>query len=196
MWAFRPFEPQAVLETTAEVAAIYDLKRLAQVVIRTSTSSQAGEHARTEWSIIVRGEGNFGGPPLPKREEAKPPADRPCDARIQQATRRDQALLYRLSGDLNPLHADPELARKVGFERGPILHGLCTFGFAGRAIIESICGRDSTRLRSIHGQFRKPVWPGDTLVTEAWSMPNRVVFQVKVAERNEVVMSNAWAQVD
>jgi acyl dehydratase len=103
--------------------------------------------------------------------------------------------LYRLSGDTNPLHADPAVAQSAGFDRGPILHGLATFGFAARAVVQAVCKGDATHLASIDGQFRRPVWPSETLVTEGWRLEDRIVLQTKVAERDEVVLSNAWATV-
>jgi acyl dehydratase len=101
-----------------------------------------------------------------------------------------------LSGDRNPLHADPEFARNVGFEQGPILHGLCTFGFMVRHVARGACGGDATRIRSFEAQFKRPVWPGDTLVTEGWIVrPGEIALQVRVKERDEVVIDKAWATI-
>src|SRR5262249_57591979 len=94
------------------------------------------------------------------------------DSKVTEATAREQALLYRLNGDFNPLHADPQMARMVGYER-PILHGLCTFGFAGRALLRSACGGDARKLRSFGARFAKPVLPGATLTTQGWQVAPR-----------------------
>ena len=191
-----PLAPAGKLATTATVRGIYDMKRLAQVLVDTRAEDASGKLvAETTSAILFRGEGGFGGDPPPK--EAAPverPRDLPPTFSIEETTSPEQALLYRLSGDLNPLHADPEFARGVGFERGPILHGLCSFGFMVRHVARGACGGDATRVRSFEAQFRRPVWPGDTLVTEGWLVrPDAVAIQVKVKERDEVVLSGAWA---
>ncbi len=97
---------------------------------------------------------------------------------MTEATQPEQALLYRLSGDLNPLHADPTFASLVGFEQGPILHGLCTYGFLARAVIQQACGGDGRRLKGLTAQFRKPVWPGETIRTDGYTLGDgRIVLQ-------------------
>jgi acyl dehydratase len=194
-----PLAPKGRLVTRASVRAIYDMKRFAQVLVDTKAEDGDGRLvAEMTSSIIFRGEGGFGGDPPPK---ATPPVERPRDTpptfSIEEPTTPEQALLYRLSGDLNPLHADPEFARSVGFEQGPILHGLCTFGFMVRHVARGACGGDATRVRAFEAQFRRPVWPGDTLVTEGWVVrPGAVAMQVKVKERDEVVIAGAWATLD
>jgi acyl dehydratase len=191
-----PLAPAATLRTIATIRGFYDMKRLAQVLVDTRAVDARGTLvAETTSSILFRGEGGFGGPPPPKEP---PPVDRPRDTpptfSVEEATTAEQALLYRLSGDLNPLHVDPEFARGVGFERGPILHGLCTFGFMIRHVARALCGGDATRVRSFEASFRRPVWPGETLVTEGWQVrPDAVALQVKVKERDEVVIAGAWA---
>ncbi|HEY1697198.1 MAG TPA: MaoC/PaaZ C-terminal domain-containing protein [Polyangiaceae bacterium] len=191
-----PLAPSGTLRTTATVRGVYDMKRLAQVLVDTRAEDASGKLvAETTSSILFRGEGGFGGDPPPKDP---PPVDRPRDQpptfSIEETTSPEQALLYRLSGDLNPLHADPEFARAVGFERGPILHGLCSYGYMVRHVARGACGGDATKLRSFEASFRRPVWPGDTLVTEGWVVrPDAVAIQVKVKERDEVVIAGAWA---
>ena len=106
----------------------------------------------------------------------------------------EQALLYRLSGDLNPLHADPDFASMAGFTQGPILHGLCTYGFVARAIAKGACGGDATRITRLDGQFRRPVWPGDTIVVDGWKLDGgTVAASVSVKERPEPVMTGVFA---
>jgi acyl dehydratase len=194
-----PLAPGGRLKTTLTMRAVYDMKRLAQVLIDSRAEDASGRLvAETTSTILFRGEGGFGGDPPPKEPlPVERPRDVPPTFSIEETTSPEQALLYRLSGDLNPLHADPEFARAVGFERGPILHGLCTFGFMVRHAARGACGGDATRLKAFEGQFRRPVWPGDTLVTEGWIVrPDAMALQVKVKERDEVVVSGAWAKMD
>lgn len=189
---------EAKVSTTATLKAVYDLKRFASLIIDTTTKDEAGDVlAETTSSIIFRGEGGFGGTPPPVDESAvKPPKDRPADFTVEEKTSEEQALLYRLSGDLNPLHADPQFAAQVGFAQGPILHGLCTYGYMARHVIKGACGGDPSRLQAFGSQFRKPVWPGDTLVTEGWHLGDgKVSLKVSVKERNEAVLGSAFAVV-
>ncbi|MBV9508764.1 MAG: MaoC family dehydratase, partial [Caulobacteraceae bacterium] len=109
------------------------------------------------------------------------------------ATTRGQAALYRLSGDHNPLHIDPRAAEAGGFER-PILHGLCSYGVASRAVIQALCGHDPHRLRRFDVRFASPVYPGETLETQIWKeAPGRAAFRVRVIERDIIVLSNGRA---
>ena len=190
-----PIPPEGTLTTTATVAGLYDLIKMAQAIVATKTTDSSGKLLfETEWSVIYRGEGGFGGPRPPENIKATPPA-RASDFRVEQKTSETQSLLYRLSGDLNPLHADPAVGQLAGFGK-PILHGLCTYGFAGRAVVQSLCGGDGTRLRSLSAQFRKPVFPGETLVTEGWVIePGKAVVRCTAQERNETVLTNSIAEV-
>jgi acyl dehydratase len=194
-----PLAPKGTFTTAATIRGFYDLRRMTQVLVDTRTIEEGGRLvAETTSSIIFRGEGGFGGDPPPK---AKPPVERPKETppsfSVEEPTTNEQALLYRLSGDHNPLHADPEFARSVGFEQGPILHGLCTFGFMVRHAAKGACGGDASRLRAFEASFRRPVWPGETLVTEGWIVgPGAVALQMRVKERDEVVIDKAWAQFD
>lgn len=195
--ALRPIPARGTLTTTGTLKGIYDLKKFAQVILDTSTSGADGEPLfETTWSIIVRGAGGFSGPRPPESQDPDVPKDRAPDWTFEEATTPEQALLYRISGDVNPLHADPEFAAMVGFPQGPILHGLCTYGFVARAIIKNAAGGDATRLRSFSAQFRKPVWPGDTIVTQGYTLSEgKVVVVASVKERSEAVLTNAWAQI-
>lgn len=188
--------PEGTLVTTGKVRGIYDLRRFAVVLVDTETKDPSGRLLfDTTSQIIFRGEGGFGGETPPREEKvAEIPKGKDPDFRVEEATSPEQALLYRLSGDLNPLHADPEFAARVGFDKGPILHGLCTLGHMVRHVAKGACGGDATRVTGFEAQFKKPVWPGDTLVTEGWNVaPGKIALQVSVKERTEVVIGGAWA---
>lgn len=192
----RPLAPEGTLLTRATVRGIYDMRKFAYVIIDTETTDERGEVLfDTTANIIFRDAGGFGGETPPRDKSGITiPKDTPPSFRIEEATSREQALLYRLSGDLNPLHADPDFAAKVGFTQGPILHGLCTYGHMARHVVLGACGGDASKLTGLEGAFKKPVWPGDTLVTEGWvTEPGKVALQVKVKERDEVVLGSAWA---
>jgi acyl dehydratase len=143
-------------------------------------------------SIVLRGHGGFGGPAEPATQAAQVP-DRAPDASLADPTRPEQAALYRLSGDLNPLHLDHEVARRAGFER-PLLHGLCSFGFAARAVVALGRSGDAAELAHIEGRFSAPVFPGDTLTTDIWRDNGGCRFRVRVAERDETVIDGGRAE--
>jgi acyl dehydratase len=191
----KAFAPSGELSSTATVRGIYDLKRFASVVVDTHTKNEKGELvAEGAWTIIYREHGGFGGDPPPKEpNEITVPKDRAADFRVEEKTSEEQALLYRLSGDPNPLHADPAFATAVGFEK-PILHGLCTYGFMARHAAKGACAGDASRLQTFDGRFSKPVFPGDTIVTEGRIVaPGKIALSVSVKERSEVVISAASA---
>jgi acyl dehydratase len=192
-----PLSPAGRLVTRAAIRGFYDMRRFAQVLVDARTEDDRGQLvAETTSTMLFRDQGGFGGEPPPKEPAPiEKPKDVPPTFTLEEVTSPEQALLYRLSGDHNPLHADPEFARRVGFERGPILHGLGTFGFMVRHVVKGLCGGDPGRLRSFEGQFRRPVWPGETLVTEAWVVrPGAAALRVKVRERDEIVITGAWAE--
>ena len=144
-------------------------------------------------TTFCRGDGGFGGPPRPQRPVHAIP-DRAPDLICELATRPEAALIYRLSGDPNPLHVDPAVAKAAGFPK-PILHGLATFGVAGHAVLKSVCGYKPARLKSIAGRFSAPVYPGETIRTEMWRDDAVVSFRAKVVERDTVAINNGRAEV-
>ena len=148
---------------------------------------------RLSSTSFLRGDGGFGGPtgPVPAPH---PIPDRPADESCELATLPQAALIYRLSGDRNPLHADPAAAAKGGFPR-PILHGLCTFGIAGHALLRAVCDYRSERLRSLQGRFTAPVFPGETIVTEIWRDGPSVSFRASVKERGKIVLDHGKATI-
>jgi acyl dehydratase len=190
----RPIPPAGELVTSAEVTGIHDKGKGALVVVQARTSDGGGVPLfDNEFSLFVRGEGGFGGERGPEARQADPP-DRAPDFEETQATTAEQAALYRLSGDLNPLHIAPEAAKVGGFDR-PILHGLCTYGFAGRAVLKHACGGDPGRLTSFSARFSGVVFPGDTLTTSGWQVEPGKWF-VKVAQQDgRVVLSHAIVEV-
>jgi acyl dehydratase len=191
-----PIAPSGTLVTTATLRAIYDMRKFAQVVIDTRTVDAAGKPvADTAVTMLFRGEGGFGGePPVKVPPPVEKPKGDPPAFSVEETTSPEQALLYRLSGDHNPLHADPAFAASVGFEQGPILHGLATFGFMVRHVAKACCGGDATRIRAFEAQFRRPVWPGDVLVTDGWLVrPGAAALQVRVPARDDTALLGAWA---
>ena len=188
--------PSGELVTRAEVTGIHDKGKGALVVVVARTESGAGQPLfENTFSLFVRGAGGFGGDRGPQARTLEPPADRAPDFQDSQATSLDQAALYRLSGDLNPLHIAPEVGVAAGFGR-PILHGLCTYGFAGRAVVAHACGGDPARLRSLSARFSGVVFPGDTLTTSGWKSDAAGGFIIQVARQDgQVVLSNAVAEV-
>jgi acyl dehydratase len=166
------------------VTGMYDKGKAAVVVSETVATDLAdGEPLFTNVSsAFIRGEGGWGGDRGPSGPQNVPP-ERDPDHRVTYQTSPDQALTYRLSGDHNPLHSDPSFAAMGGFER-PILHGLCTYGFTGRALLHTLCGGDASRFRHVEGRFASPVVPGDALTVTMWELGDGAgVFVTSVGDR-------------
>ena len=163
---------------------------------REITDADTGARLATSRSVsFMRGDGGFSaaGQPSDEAPPARPATpDAPPDTVFEWTTRPEAALVYRLSGDYNPLHADPAVARAAGFER-PILHGLCSFGVTGWALVKAIAGGDASRLKSIGTRFAAPVYPGETLRVEIWRRGDAVQFRTRVVERDIVVLSHGTA---
>ncbi len=194
--ALGPAPDHGELETVGHLRALYDMKKFAQVVIDTETTHAGVPVYQTTWSIIFRGAGGFDGARPPSEDAPSAPKETPPTFRRVEATSPEQALLYRISGDQNPLHADPAFAERVGFPQGPILHGLATFGFLGRAVVREACAGDPTKLKTLRAQFRRPVWPGETFVFEGWRLPDqKIALAATIQERNEAVLGGAWAEI-
>ena len=193
MRLFKPLRPNARLSVLGRVSALYDLKRVAMSVLSIDAYDEGDELIiRGEVTLLLRNDGGFGGKRPPKTERVKAPERRP-DFEVREQVAPTQALLYRLSGDYNPLHADPEFAARAGFER-PVLHGLCTYGYAGRAVLHHACAGDPGRLATLRSQFSNPVYPGETMVIRGWNEMERVILSVTTEERpEEPCLSNAYA---
>jgi acyl dehydratase len=174
-----PIPPEGAVDSVARVVGIYDKGKAAVVRLENvSTYVDSGKPAfTTRFAAFIRGEGGFGEsrgdeiPDPPKMPDTAP------DHEVTYATRPDQALLYRLNGDRNPLHSDPTIAKFAGFDK-PILHGLCTYGVTGRALLHELCGSDVAKFGSMDVRFSKPVMPGDTLTVKMWDDgPGNYMFQ-------------------
>ena len=188
----RPLPLTATLTTKGTVKDIWDKGKGALVVTALDSYDEDGDLLiKSEMTAFIRGAGGWGGDRGPSADINVPPAREP-DAVAEDAIPENQALLYRLSGDWNPLHADPGMAQAFGFER-PILHGLCTFGYAGRRVLQKFAPEGNPDFfKSIKVRFADNVYPGDTLVTKMWKESDqRIVFQCTVKERDSVVISNA-----
>jgi acyl dehydratase len=180
--------PAGELSTRGVITGVYDLKRMTQLVFTAQSSFDGRLIFETEWSLLVLGEGGFDGPRPPKSPIPKIPSGTQPLFVVEERVAPEQALLYRLSGDFNPLHADPAVAKMFGFEKGPILHGLATYGYAARALIHGALGGDATRLSTFHGQFRKPVWPGEVLRTEGFEIEGQYALRSSVGADNVVAL--------
>ncbi|RJP32160.1 MAG: 3-alpha,7-alpha,12-alpha-trihydroxy-5-beta-cholest-24-enoyl-CoA hydratase [Actinobacteria bacterium] len=185
-----PLPVKGSLISKPKIAALYDKGKGALVELDVETVDEDDEPVFfNKFSLFIRGEGGFGGErgPEPGNE---PPAREP-DKVVEIKTLPQQALIYRLSGDLNPLHSDPAIATMAGYDR-PILHGLCTFGVAGKAVLQAYCDNDPTLFRAMKVRFSRHVFPGETIVTEMWqTAPDTVIIRCKAAERDEYCLTNS-----
>ena len=189
---YRPLPPAAELKINKRVVDAFDRgpQRGALVLLEAEGRLASDDTVLFTMgcSIVARGDGGFGGPRgkgIPPHRVPRREPDLSCDIE----TRADQALLYRLTGDRNPLHADPSRARALGFDR-PILHGLCTLGVACNAILQTICDYDYTLIEQFDARFSAPVMPGDTITTDMWQDGNVVSFSCSVKERDATVLRN------
>jgi acyl dehydratase len=179
------------------VTGVFDKGEGRGALIQTATDVSMKDTGESICSLtstsFARANGGFGGPSGPVKEPHKLP-DRTPDLQCDLPTLPQAALIYRLSGDYNPLHAEPEFAKRAGFDM-PILHGRCTFGVAAHAILRSCCDYDPAKLIAMEGRFSSPVFPGETIRTEIWREGNVVSFRALVAERNAVVLNGGRAQI-
>jgi acyl dehydratase len=192
---YRPIPPEGKTLVEGKIANIYDKVKGALIVWRKKVMTQAGDPlAETESVVFYLGEGGFGGDPGPKAEPLEPPIGVPPDFKVSHLIPENQAALYRLNGDFNPLHVDPDFAKRSGFPR-PILHGLCTYGYAMRAILYKACDGEVGRFKEFKARLSGVVYPGDTLVTEGWR-DKRDRYLIQSHTDRGVVLSHAYATVE
>jgi acyl dehydratase len=179
----QPLPASGSATVVGKIVAMWDKGKAAVVVTETSATAEDGSPLYTTGaSLFIRGEGGWGGERGPSGAQNVPP-DRAPDHTVTYQTSPDQALVYRLNGDRNPLHSDPSFAAMGGFDR-PILHGLCSYGFTGRALLHSLCGGESSSFKHIEGRFASPVIPGEALTVNAWVVGDgEAVFTTSVGDR-------------
>jgi acyl dehydratase len=193
----KPLEPEATVVGRSRIIEVIDkgAGKGALILSERKVSDKAsGELIATiTQTAFCRGDGGFGGPPR-QAPAPHPIPERAPDMFCDLPTRPEMALIYRLSGDYNPLHAEPAFARAAGFER-PILHGLGTFGVSGHAVLKTLCGYDPNRLAAFAGRFSAPVFPGETIRTEMWRDGPVVSFRARVLERDVIAINNGRAEI-
>ena len=173
----QPLPAEGTAVATGKVGEIYDKGKAALVYLETDVADADGNPMwSTRSGLFISGEGGWGGDRGPSNTWELP--DRDADQVVSYPTRTDQALLYRLNGDRNPLHSDPTFAAGAGFDT-PILHGLCTYGFTGRALLHAACDSDPARFAGMGGRFKSPVMPGEVLEVHIWDQGDEVLFQTR-----------------
>lgn len=195
IYMHKPIPSKGTFITTPEVTGIYDKVKGALVVIKTTTTDSKGEHIfDTMIALFCRGEGGFGGERGPAAETYDPPEGKAPDFENSYKTSEDLTALYRLSGDINPLHIDPNFAKMGGFDR-PILHGLCSYGIVCKALVKGLCNDDVSKLKEYKARFTKPVMPGETLTTKAWKVDDGT-YAVQVNTENNMVINQAYIKIE
>lgn len=190
----KPFPSEGEVVCFSEVTDIFDKEKAAVVHVKfTALTKDRDPLFDVKSAFFYLGGGGYGGDRGPKTETLVPPEGVEPNFSISYKTTENQAVIYRLSGDMNPLHIDPELARQGG-QKAPILHGLCTYGHATRAILYGLCDGDVSRFKEFKARFTNVVYPGETLTTEGWKGNGRYIIQVRKGDT--VVLSNAHAIVE
>lgn len=187
----RPLPPAGRMISTARCLGVVDKGADKGALVNVESTAQGEDgtlYATSIMTLFCRGDGGFGGP-TGGELTLEPVPTRAPDFEIAIPTLPQQAAIYRLSGDRNPLHIDPEMATRVGFP-GPILHGLCTYGIAGRAIMRACAGNDPARIAGLDARFSSPVYPGETVTTRIWQDGNAVSYECVIAERGVTVIRN------
>jgi acyl dehydratase len=184
----RPLPTAAEFTSRGRIAEIYDKGKAALVIVEYVASDEDGPLFTNRMSLFLRGEGGFDGPSGPKAGNEKP--ERRPDGVVESVTLPQQALLYRLNGDKNPLHADPEFAKMGGFDK-PIIHGLCSFGIACKAVVDAALDGDPSRVARYAARFAGVAFPGETYLTSWWRQDSRLLIDVQSKERGAPIITNA-----
>lgn len=188
----REIPPEGKLSVTGRISEVWDKGKAAVIAVEGLAEDAKGPMFTTRATLFIRGAGGFGGERGPSSAATAPP-DRPPDFVVEDVTLPQQAALYRLSGDPNPIHIDPDFARMAGFEK-PFLHGLCTYGFVGRAVLHSLCGGDPARFVGLEGRFADQVYLGDRIITKIWKTGEGEAILQGETQKGNVVLSQARAR--
>ncbi len=186
----RPFPASGQVTVRGRIVDVWDKGTAAVIGVESELIDDDGPIATTYASMFAKGYGGFGGERGPDTRSVHQPPDRDPDHVLTDDVRPEQAALYRLSGDRVMLHIDPQFARKAGYP-GPFLHGLCTYGFAGRAVLRALCDNEPERLLSMTGRFADLVWMNDRIITKIWELGDgNAIFQAET-QNGAIVLSNA-----
>jgi acyl dehydratase len=191
-----PLPTSGTLISKPKIVNIFDKGKGALIELDVLTEDEDGnEIFYNRFSTFARGEGGFGGEKGPAPANEAP--DRAPDVTVESPTLKRQAAIYRLSGDYNPLHVDPQFAGMAGYDR-PIIHGLCTFGIVGKAVLNACCNNEPEKFKSIKARFSRPAWPGDTIITEMWKeSDSRILVRARTKERpEEYTLTNAAVELN
>jgi acyl dehydratase len=188
----RPLPPEAKLSGRSRIADIFDKGKAALVIVEVVASDDAGPLYTNRMSLFLRGEGGFGGPRGPEVGNEAP--SRAPDGVIESRTLPQQALIYRLCGDKNPLHCDPDFAKAGGFDR-PILHGLCSYGIVCKAIVDGVLGGDPAKVARWQARFRGVAFPGESYETRWWREGERILVEAWSRDRGQIILSNGCVTV-
>lgn len=188
----RPLPADAKVQTHGKISEIWDKGKAAVVGVEGVVEDKDGPICTTKATVFLRGQGGFGGERGPSSAGINEPPDREPDVVIEDTTLPQQGAIYRLSGDRNPIHIDPAFAQMAGF-KGPFLHGLCTYGIVGRAILHGLCGSDPARFGSFEARFADQVWPGDQVITKMWITGEGEAIVQAETQNGNVVLSKSKA---
>ncbi|MDF1849172.1 MAG: MaoC/PaaZ C-terminal domain-containing protein [Parvibaculaceae bacterium] len=187
---YRPLPPSATVTVVGRITEVWDKGKAAVLGVESVASDADGELFKTHATLFVRGAGGFGGERGPSSAGINVAPDRAPDIIVEDVTRPEQGAIYRLSGDSNPIHIDPDFAKLGGFGR-PFVHGLCTYGFIGRAALKALCDNDPSKFRSFSGRFADQVYFGDTIVTKIWKTGAGEAIIQGETQKGNVVLSQA-----
>ena len=189
----REIPPEAKVKITGRVAEVWDKGKAAVIGSEGIVEDEKGVLLTAKATLFIRGAGGFGGERGPSTAGVNQPPERKPDHVVEDVTRPEQGAIYRLSGDRNPIHIDPDFAKMAGFEK-PFVHGLCTYGFVGRAILKALCGGDPARFLHFEARFADQVYFGDTIVTKVWKVGDGEAIVQAESQKGNVVLSQARAK--
>jgi acyl dehydratase len=188
----REIPPEADVRITGRVSEVWDKGKAAVIGSEGIVEDDNGPLLTAKATLFIRGAGGFGGERGPSTSGVNVAPDRKPDHVVEDVTRPEQGAIYRLAGDRNPIHIDPDFAKMAGFER-PFVHGLCTYGFVGRAILKALCGGDPARFTSLEARFADQVYFGDAIITKIWKTKEGEAIVQAETQNGNVVLSQARA---